>query len=163
MNNCTISGGERRDGRLPRLHRHVRVLVEPRDHLRRHVPAAERVVRARLRRAPGTGVPRRAQRLHGGAGRHRHVQPLHAHLQRDLHLVGGGEAAAAQARPLCAFNFFSQFLYNGLNRPLHLRMHTALFFLDLCCCFLLYFSGKFCYVKCKCFVCVYAAVDDRVV
>lgn len=82
--NLITGGRERGDGRLPRPSGHVRVVVEPRAHLRRHVPAAGRQLRARQRRAPVAAVQRRLRQGDGGAGRHRPLQHLHAHMQPDV-------------------------------------------------------------------------------
>lgn len=94
--NLVTVGRERGDGRLPRPSGHVRVVVEPRAHLRRHVPAAGRQLRARQRRAPVAAVQRRLRQGDGGAGRHRPLQHLHAHMQPDVVVVVYAEEDEAQ-------------------------------------------------------------------
>uniref|UniRef100_A0A452XY56 carboxypeptidase D n=1 Tax=Aegilops tauschii subsp. strangulata TaxID=200361 RepID=A0A452XY56_AEGTS len=89
-----LHGRQRPHRRLPRLRGDLRVLVEPRARLRRHLPTPHGGLPPRLLHPPLAGVRCRHGRRHGGAGQHRHVQPLHARLQH--HLVVLLEPAAAQ-------------------------------------------------------------------
>ena len=83
----SFAGRECGDQRPHRLRRHVRVVVEPRAHLRRHVPTPPGHLPERLPHAPLDGVQRLPECCRHRAGRHRRV--LHAPVQPDV--SGGGE------------------------------------------------------------------------